>query len=106
MKRIIIDHTKVTDEILNIIMEDYPDGYTDRDVLKFKNHKGELIEALEIKLNDDIYLVKVGTKLDKAITDFNEDDSDEPAVEEDDLDVDDDLLTDDEDEDDKESEKE
>lgn len=95
MKRIIIDHSKVTDEILNIIMEDYPDGYTDRDVLKFKNHKGELIEALEIKLGEDIYLVKVGTKLDKAIDNFveeNEDDSDnEPA---DDLEVDEDLLKD------------
>ena len=92
MKRIIIDHSKVTDEILNIIMEDYPDGYTDRDVLKFKNHKGELIEALEIKLGDDIYLVKVGTKLDKAIDNFveeNEDEDNEPA---DDLEVDEDLL--------------
>ena len=103
MKRIIIDHSKVTDEILNIIMEDYPDGYTDRDVLKFKNHKGELIEALEIKLGEDIYLVKVGTKLDKAIDTFveeNEEDDSEPA---DDLEVDDDLLkdedSDDEDED-------
>ncbi|GGF76127.1 hypothetical protein [Wenyingzhuangia marina] len=92
MKRIIIDHSKVTDEILNIIMEDYPDGYTDRDVLKFKNHKGELIEALEIKLGEDIYLVKVGTKLDKAIDNFveeNEDEDNEPA---DDLEVDEDLL--------------
>ncbi|MGY5354445.1 hypothetical protein [Wenyingzhuangia sp. IMCC45467] len=93
MKRIIIDHSKVTDEILNIIMDEYPDGYTDRDVLKFKNHKGELIEALEIKLDDDIYLVKVGTKLDKALDDYvedNEDDND--ADSSDDLEVDEDLL--------------
>ena len=96
MKRIIIDHTKVTDEILNIIMEDYPDGYTDRDVLKFKNHKGEQIEALEIKLNDDIYLVKVGTKLDKAIDNFSDDDSDDDTPNEDaDIEVDDDIINED-----------
>ncbi len=73
MKRIIIDHTKVTDEILNLILEEYPDGYTDRDVIKFKNHKNEQIEALEIRCNDDIYLVKVGLSLDKVIDNFNED---------------------------------
>ncbi|ANW95425.1 hypothetical protein AXE80_03635 [Wenyingzhuangia fucanilytica] len=102
MKRIIIDHSKVTDEILNIIMEDYPDGYTDRDVLKFKNHKGELIEALEIKLDDDIYLVKVGTKLDKAIDDFVEDSDDDNDTEpSDDLDVDEDLLKDEDSDDDE-----
>lgn len=96
MKRIIIDHSKVTDEILNIIMEDYPDGYTDRDVLKFKNHKGELIEALEIKLNDDIYLVKVGTKLDKALDTFvEENEEDDTPDEADDLEVDEDLLKED-----------
>ena len=67
MKRIIIDHTKVTKEILEIIMKDYPNGYNDNDVIKFKNHRNELIEALEIKLNDDIYLVKVGTKLSNVI---------------------------------------
>ncbi|WP_010134957.1 hypothetical protein [Ochrovirga pacifica] len=98
MKRIIIDHTKVTDEILNIIMEEYPDGYTDRDVLKFKNHKGEMVEALEIKLNDDIYLVKVGTKLDKAIVEFNEDDDNDDNEPSDDIEVDDDNLLDEEDE--------
>ncbi|MGY6648225.1 hypothetical protein [Wenyingzhuangia sp. IMCC45574] len=81
MKRIIIDHTKVTNEILGIILEEYPDGYTDRDVLKFTNHKGELIEALEIKLKEDIYLVKVGTKLDRAIVQHNEDESDDPSDE-------------------------
>ncbi|NJB82306.1 hypothetical protein [Wenyingzhuangia aestuarii] len=102
MKRIIIDHTKVTDEILNIIMEDYPDGYTDRDVLKFKNHKGEQVEALEIRLNDDIYLVKVGTKLDKAIDAFVEDDSDdEPVDEPKDIEVDDDIISEDDSDDDK-----
>ncbi|NIJ46087.1 hypothetical protein FHR24_002565 [Wenyingzhuangia heitensis] len=102
MKRIIIDHTKVTDEILNIILEDYPDGYTDRDVLKFKNHKGEQIEALEIKLKDDIYLVKVGTKLDKAIDDFAEEDNsdDDTTDEEKDIDVDDeDIISEDDDSD-------
>lgn len=102
MKRIIIDHSKVTDEILNIIMEDYPDGYTDRDVLKFKNHKGELVEALEIKLNDDIYLVKVGTKLDKALDTFVEENEEDDTSDDeaDDLEVDEDLLKDEDESDD------
>lgn len=92
MKRIIIDHSKVTDEILDIILEEYPDGYTDRDVLKFTNHKGELIEALEIKLKEDIYLVKVGTKLDKAIVQHNEDETEDSPADTKVIEIDDEIL--------------
>lgn len=102
MKRIIVDYTKVTDEILNIILEEYPDGYRDQDVIKFKNHKNELIEALEIRLGEDIYLVKVGTKLDQAIVNFAEENIDEVAMP--DVALEDDI-NDDDDDDEEDSDK-
>jgi len=35
MKRIIIDYKKLTPEILSLLVQKYPDGYDDRDVLVF-----------------------------------------------------------------------
>ena len=39
MKRIIVDYNKLTSEILAMLVEKYPDGYTDSDVIRFKNAK-------------------------------------------------------------------
>jgi len=39
MKRIIVDYNKLTNEILSMLVEKYPEGYTDADVIRFKNAK-------------------------------------------------------------------
>lgn len=74
MKRIIVDYAKLTNEILSLLVERFPDGYDDADVIQFTNAKGELIEAVEVKTNDTIYLVKVSTKLQDRIENFEEED--------------------------------
>ena len=63
MRRIIVDYKKLTNEILKMISERYPDGYNDKDIIVFKNKDNEIIEAIEVKTEDTIYLVKVGKKL-------------------------------------------
>ncbi len=35
MKRIIVDYNKLTNEILSMLVEKYPEGYTDADVIRF-----------------------------------------------------------------------
>lgn len=70
MKRIIIDYKKLTSEILTLLTQKYPDGYGDNDIITFKNHKNETIEAVEVKTNDSIYLVKVGTTLLDSMANF------------------------------------
>ena len=61
MKRVIVDYNKLTNEILSMLVEKYPDGYTDADVIRFKNAKNETVDALEVRTEDTIYLVKVST---------------------------------------------
>jgi hypothetical protein len=74
MKRIIVDYKKLTPEILSLLVEKYPDGYDDKHIIKFKNAKNEAIEAVEVKTEDTIYLVKISSKLEVSMADFDEDD--------------------------------
>lgn len=83
MKRVIVDYAKLTNEILNLLVEKFPDGYDDSDVIRFRNAKNELIEAVEVRTEDTIYLVKISTKLADRIENYDEDD---------DIDVDVDVI--------------
>ena len=74
MKRVIVDYAKLTNEILNLLVEKFPDGYDDSDIIRFKNHKNETIEAVEVRTEDTIFLVKISTKLSDRIVNFDEDD--------------------------------
>ena len=103
MKRIIVDYAKLTNEILTLLVERFPDGYDDSHIIRFKNAKNETIEAVEVKTEDTIYLVKVSTKLADRIENFDDDDMDDPA---DDMDALKELEIDDEDDDDDEPAKE
>jgi len=73
MKRVIVEYAKLTNEILNLLVEKFPDGYDDSDIIRFKNAKNETIEAVEVKTEDTIYLVKVSMKLADRIENFDED---------------------------------
>lgn len=81
MKRVIVDYAKLTNEILNLLVDKFPDGYDDSDIIRFRNAKNELIEAVEVKTEDTIYLVKVSTKLADRIGNFDEDDEIDDVVE-------------------------
>lgn len=77
MKRIIVDYRKLTPEILSLLVEKYPDGYDDDHVITFKNAKNETVEAVEVKTEDTIYLVKVSSRLETSMANFDEDDYEE-----------------------------
>ena len=81
MKRIIVDYSKLTNEILNLLVERFPDGYDDSNIVKFRNSSNELIEAVEVRTHDTIYLVKVSTKLASRLEKFDEDDDLDSIVE-------------------------
>lgn len=74
MKKIIVDYKKITPEILTKLTEKFPDGYNDRDIIKFDNHQNETIEAVEITVNNTIYLIKVSCKLHYTMTNFDSND--------------------------------
>jgi hypothetical protein len=86
MKRVIVDYKKLTPEILGMLVEKYPDGYDDDQIISFRNAKNEKIEAVEVRTDDSIYLVKVSTKLENSMAGYDVDDYDdgdlsEPIVE-------------------------
>lgn len=74
MRRVIVDYAKLTNEILNLLVEKFPDGYDDSNIIRFKNHKDETIEAVEVRTEDTIYLVKISTKLSDRLINFEDDD--------------------------------
>ena len=74
MKRVIVDYAKLTGDILNLLVDKFPDGYDDSNIIRFRNAKDELIEAVEVRTEDTIYLVKVSTKLANRMEKFDEDD--------------------------------
>jgi len=98
MKRVIVDYAKLTHEILNLLVERFPDGYDDSNIIRFRNAKNELIEAVEVRTEDTIYLVKVSTKLADRIENYDEDDEIEiEPIADISLDDDDDASSDDDD---------
>ena len=103
MKRVIVEYAKLTNEILNLLVEKFPDGYDDSDIIRFKNAKNETIEAVEVKTEDTTYLVKVSLKLADRIENFDEEEdfiSQEVAI-----DAIKDISIDEDDEDEEEEEK-
>ena len=103
MKRVIVDYAKLTNEILTLLVEKFPDGYDDADIVRFKNHKDESIEAVEVKTEDTIYLVKISTKLSDRMVNYEDDEDDIivplEAIKGIDLGDDDDIADDDDDDD-------
>ena len=77
MKRVIVDYKKLTNEILSMLVDKYPDGYGDDDIIKFKNANNETVEAVEVRTEETIYLVKVSTRLANTMEKFEDDDDDE-----------------------------
>ncbi|WP_395051928.1 DNA primase [Flavobacterium sp.] len=81
MKRVIVDYAKLTGDILNLLVEKFPEGYDDSDIIRFRNAQNELIEAVEVKTDDTIYLVKVSTKLASRMEKYDEEDDIDSVIE-------------------------
>lgn len=105
MRRVIVDYAKLTSDILNLLVEKFPDGYDDSDIIRFRNAQNELVEAVEVRTEDTIYLVKVSTKLASRMEKFEDEEEDldaviEPIAPVKGVDLDDDDIPGDEEEDD------
>ena len=82
MKRVIVDYKKLTPEIVSMLVQKYPDGYGDKDIITYKNSKNQTIEAVEVKTDETTYLVKISTRLQNTMDDFDIDDYDESDLNE------------------------
>lgn len=72
MKRIIIDYKKLDHHLAALLIDLYPHGYGDDDIITLKKPNGDIIEAVEIKTDDTIYLVIISNSLYNFIATFEE----------------------------------
>ena len=72
MKRILIDYKKLDRQVTNLLIETYPDGYGDEDIISFRNLNGEFIEAVDLQTEDTLYLIKISKSLSHFIANFDE----------------------------------
>ncbi|MEH6405809.1 MAG: hypothetical protein V7767_00870 [Leeuwenhoekiella sp.] len=82
MRRVIVDFKKLTPEILALLVDKYPYGYDDDHIISFRNAKNELIEAVEVRTEDTIYLVKVSKKLENSMENYDVDDYEDQDLQE------------------------
>ena len=47
MKRVIVDYAKLTNEILSLLVEKFPDGYDESDIIRFKTLRMRLLKQLK-----------------------------------------------------------
>ena len=71
MRRAIIDYKKLDKTLAALLIDSYPHGYGDDDIIILKKPNGELIEAVEIRTDDTIYLVKISKSLSNFIANFD-----------------------------------
>ena len=82
LKRVIVNYKKLTPEVLKLLVEKYPNGYDDTDIISFRNAHGEAIEAVEVITPEIKYMVKISVRLAESMENFDDDDDN------DDVDVD------------------
>lgn len=82
LKRVIVDYKKLDNRILNLLVEKFPDGYDDDDIVTYRNANNEVVECVEVRTEDTAYLVKVSKRLVMAMEDHDESDSDNHEDEE------------------------
>ena len=85
LKRVIVDFKKLTPEVLKLLVEEYPDGYGDDDIISFKSAAGAKVECVEVLTLDTKYLIKISSKLERTMANYDEDnyadfDSDDPEA--------------------------
>ncbi len=85
MKRVIVDYAKLTSDILDLLVEKFPTGYTYKDIITFKNAKGEAVRAVEVTTEDTVYLVKISLKLEETMEDYDADEDNFDAAYDDDF---------------------
>lgn len=72
MLRKLVDYKKLDHELAALLIETYPYGYGDEDIIIFKNAHGDIVEAVEIKTKDTLYLVKISKSLANFISNFED----------------------------------
>ena len=52
LKRVIVDYKKLDHKMLNLLVEKFPDGYDDDDIVTYRNASNEVVECVEVRTED------------------------------------------------------
>jgi hypothetical protein len=74
VKRVIKDYKGITPAQLELIAQEYPEGFGLDDLITFKKPDGDTFKGLEIKTDDTLYLFKIDTRMLEMIDDYTDDD--------------------------------
>ncbi len=72
MIRRLVDYKKLNHQLAALLIESYPHGYGDEDIIAFRNSNGEHVQAVEIRTEDSVYLVKISKSLASFISNFDD----------------------------------
>ena len=72
MLRKLVDYKKLDHNLAALLIETYPDGYGDDDIITFKNANDEFVQAVELQTDDTLYLVKISKSLANFISTFDD----------------------------------
>ncbi len=72
LKRVIVDYKKLNNNILDLLVSKYPEGYDDDNIITFRNAQNEIVECVEVNTEDTLYLVKVSKRLVAAMEDYDD----------------------------------
>ncbi len=59
MKRIITSLKNVNKDVMNFLLKEFPNGVDDAEFVNFPTSGGGFLKALELQLNDCLYLIKM-----------------------------------------------
>lgn len=107
-KKVVIDFTKLSDELVTLFEETYPTGVAGK-TIRFPNAKGEIVSAVRMENDDTIFLVKIASRPKEVLSDEELDElvkpsgkekdeeleSDEQEIDDDDVAPEDDAGSDD-----------
>ena len=68
----LVDYKKLDRDLAALLIEAYPDGYGDDDIIAFTNARGEIVQAVELRTEDALYLVKISKSLSQFISSFED----------------------------------
>lgn len=81
-KRIVIDYSKLPEEIVNNIKIEYPEGF-EENLIMFTNAKGAFVSALPFETEDIYYLVRMTESEAREIIEDDEDYDDDGKLRDD-----------------------
>ncbi len=71
-KRLVVSYKNLSPEVLELVKEKYPKGYSDY-VIKVDKGNGDFFYAITLDTEDTSYLIKVDVKIDTSSDDIEKD---------------------------------